>query len=208
MIAEPLRDGIRSVEKLNRMVQRLLEFSRSARGAYSFETVELDPLVQGCARSLRYQMVKNGIEVEVGPLPTVTGDRVQIEAVFGNLIDNAIKYMGDGDNKRIELGCQKDGDERIYFVRDSGVGMTADQVSKAFLPFQRFHGDAAPGDGIGLPHVRKIVERHNGRIWCESTVGVGSTFYFTLGKTAASSERVKSRLAETAERAAQARATG
>lgn len=208
LIAEPLRDGIRSVEKLNRMVQRLLEFSRSARGAFTFEKVELDQLVQGCARSLRYQMVKNGIEVEVGPLPTVTGDRVQIEAVFGNLIDNAIKYMGDGDNKRIELGCQKDGDERIYFVRDSGVGMTADQVSKAFLPFQRFHGDAAPGDGIGLPHVRKIVERHNGRIWCESAVGVGSTFYFTLGKTAASSERVKSRLAETAERAAQARATG
>lgn len=207
LIAEPLRDGIRSVEKLNRMVQRLLEFSRSARGTYSFEEVDLGPLAQGVVRSLRYQITKNNIEVEIGPLPSITGDQVQVEAVFGNLVDNAIKYMGEGDGKRIEIGCLKDGDERVYFVKDTGVGMTQDQVGKAFLPFQRFHGDAAPGDGIGLPHVRKIVERHGGRIWCESSVDEGSTFFFTLGKTVIKHMRKKDGLARTAERVAGTRAS-
>ena len=116
-------------------------------------------------------------------LPSVTGDRVQLEALFGNLVDNAIKYMGKGEDRTIVVGCQP-GPEPIYFVRDSGVGMSPDEMSKAFLPFQRFHSDAAPGDGIGLPHVRKIVERHGGRIWCESEKGTGTTFYFTLGAPA------------------------
>jgi signal transduction histidine kinase len=207
LIAEPLRDGIRSVEKLNRMVQRLLEFSRSARGSYSFEKVELNQLAQGVVRSLRYQITKNEIEVDIAPLPSMVGDRVQIEAVFGNLVDNAIKYMGTPDQRCIAIGCRKDGDERVFFVRDTGVGMTADQVGKAFLPFQRFHSDAVPGDGIGLPHVRKIVERHGGRIWCESTVGEGSTFFFTLGKRVAKPARKKGRLARTAERVAANRAS-
>jgi signal transduction histidine kinase len=179
-IAEPMRDGIRSVEKLNRMVQRLLEYSRSARGAYAFERVDLEKLVRGVIRSLGYQLRKRAIDVQVGAIGAVTGDRVQLEALFGNLIDNAIKYMGEGASRTITIGVQN-GPEMAYFVRDTGIGMTADEVSKAFLPFQRFHRNAAPGDGIGLPHVRKIVERHGGRIWCESQKGVGTTFFFTLG---------------------------
>ena len=181
-IAEPLRDAIRSVEKLNRMVQRLLEFSRSARGTYAFEGIELGRLVQGVVRSLRYQITKKEIDIRVGLLPNMRGDRVQLEALFSNLVDNSIKYMGDGELKEIHIGCQGGGDEPVYYVRDTGVGMTAEQIPRAFLPFQRFHTDAAPGDGIGLPHVRKIVERHGGRIWCESEPGVGTTFFFTLGQ--------------------------
>jgi signal transduction histidine kinase len=81
----------------------------------------------------------------------------------------------------------------VYYVRDTGVGMTADQIPRAFLPFQRFHAEAAPGDGIGLPHVRKIVERHGGRIWCESEPGVGTTFFFTLGQHAQQNRIAESR---------------
>ncbi len=179
-VAEPLRDGIRSVEKLNRMVQRLLEYSRSARGAYSFEKIELESLVPGVIRSLGYQISKQEIEVVVGELPAVSGDRVQLEAVFGNLVDIAIKYMSEEGERSITVGCES-GEEPVYYVRDTGKGMAEDQVAKAFLPFQRFHTQAAPGDGIGLPHVRKIIERHGGRIWCESEKGVGTTFFFTLG---------------------------
>ncbi|RMD85027.1 MAG: sensor histidine kinase [Candidatus Dadabacteria bacterium] len=181
-VAEPLRDSIRSVEKLNRMVQRLLEFSRAARATYSFEKVDLDRVVRGVVRSLGYQIKKNDIRVEIGKLPIVTADREQLEAVFGNLVDNAIKYMGDGPTRTIAIGCLE-GPEPVFYVRDTGIGMTPEEVSKAFLPFQRFRRDAAPGDGIGLSHVRKIIERHGGRIWCESERGVGTTFYFTLGTT-------------------------
>ncbi len=85
--------------------------------------------------------------------------------------------------RRIEIGCE-DGEEPVYFVRDTGIGMTPDEVARAFIPFQRFNPDAAPGDGIGLPHVLKIIERHGGRIWCESEKGAGTTFYFTLGSPA------------------------
>ncbi len=183
-IAEPLRDGIRSVEKLNRMVQRLLDFSRAARSTYSFEKVDLSKVVQGVFRSLGYQIKRNDIRTEVGDLPMVTADREQLEAVFGNLIDNSIKYMGDGPTRSIAIGCQP-GAEPIFFVRDTGVGMTPQEVAKVFLPFQRFRRDAAPGDGIGLSHVRKIIERHGGRVWCESERGIGTTFYFTLGSTVA-----------------------
>lgn len=179
-VAEPLRDGIRSVEKLNRMVQRLLEYSRAARGAYSYEKVELTKLVSGVIRSLGYQIKKQDIEVTVGELPAISGDRVQLEAVFGNLVDNAIKYMRADGDRRIDVGVD-DGAEPVYFVRDTGVGMSLDEVAKAFLPFQRFNSQAAPGDGIGLPHVRKIIERHGGRIWCDSVKGEGTTFFFTFG---------------------------
>ena len=189
-IAEPLRDAIRSVEKLNRMVQRLMEFSRSARGTYAFESIELGRLVQGVVRSLRYQITKKEIDIRVGLMPNVRGDRVQLEALFSNLVDNAIKYMGEGELKEIHIGCQGGSEDPVYFVRDTGVGMTADQIPRAFLPFQRFHTDAAPGDGIGLPHVRKIVERHGGRIWCESAPGAGTTFFFTLGQQQAQQNRI------------------
>ena len=89
--------------------------------------------------------------------------------------------MSEEGERRITVGCES-GEEPVYFVRDTGKGMAEDQVMKAFLPFQRFHTQAAPGDGIGLPHVRKIIERHGGRIWCESEKGVGTTFFFTLGQ--------------------------
>lgn len=192
-IAEPLRDAIRSVEKLNRMVQRLLEFSRSARGTYAFETIELGKLVHGVVRSLRYQITKKEIETRIGLLPSVRGDRVQLEALFSNLVDNAIKYMGDGETREIHIGCQPEGSDMVYYVRDTGIGMSSEQLPRAFLPFQRFHTDAAPGDGIGLPHVRKIVERHGGRIWCESEPGIGTTFFFTLGNQAAPNRIAESR---------------
>jgi signal transduction histidine kinase len=181
LIEKPLEDGIRSVEKLNRMVQRLLDFSRVARLDYQFEEVDLRALVDVVFSSLRFQLEEKGIEIEILDLPWVLGDRVQLEAVFGNLVDNAIKYMGGGDRRRIAVGSVEKGKERIFFVRDTGIGMTPDQVAKAFLPFRRFHADAAPGEGIGLSYVRKIVERHGGRIWCESEQGVGTTFCFTIG---------------------------
>lgn len=185
LIEKPLENGIRSVEKLNRMVQRLLDFSRVARLDYQFEDLDLHSLVEGVVASLRFQLDDRGIEAVLEDLPVALGDRVQMEAVFGNLVDNAIKYMGDEGSKRIAIGSfEKDG-ARVYFVRDTGIGMTQEQVAKAFLPFRRFHADAAPGDGIGLSYVRKIVERHGGHIWCESSPGLGTTFLFRLGSPVA-----------------------
>lgn len=184
-IAKPLEDGIRSVERLNGMVQRLLDFSRIARLDYNFEPLEMAGLVADVVESLGFQMRDKGIAVTVGPVPDTIGDRVQVEAVFRNLVDNAVKYMGDGERREIEIGSRREAGENVYFVRDTGMGMNAEQCIKAFLPFRRFRADAAPGEGIGLSYVRKIVERHGGRIWCESTEGSGTSFLFTLRSSAA-----------------------
>jgi signal transduction histidine kinase len=182
-VVKPLQDGIRSVERLNGMVQRLLDFSRIARLEYHFEPLPMGKLVGGVVDSLGFHMQEKGIVVTIDKLPDATGDPVQVEAVFRNLVDNAVKYMGDGKRRSIEIGSRLDGGETVYFVRDTGMGMTGEQCTKAFLPFRRFRIDAAPGEGIGLSYVRKIVERHNGRIWCESVEGEGTVFSFTLRAT-------------------------
>ena len=184
-IAKPLEDAIRSIERLNGMVQRLLDFSRVARLDYRFEPLDMTDLAGGIVDSLSFHAKARGVRVQVEDLADTTGDRVQIEAVFRNLVDNAIKYMGDGERREILVGSEQRGGEVVYFVRDTGVGMTPEQSGKAFLPFRRFRADAAPGEGIGLSYVRKVVERHGGRIWCESAEGEGTTFYFTLHPPAA-----------------------
>ncbi len=180
-IAEPINDGIRSVEKLNKMIQRLLDFSRSARISYKHEVVDMDKLADGVVRSLNYELGRRGITVEREELPPVYADEFQVEAVYGNLVDNAIKYMGDNGERRIVLGSLP-GESTVYFVKDTGIGMSKDEVAKVFLPFMRFKQGSAPGEGIGMAHVRKIIERHGGRVWCESEEGVGTTFFFTFGQ--------------------------
>jgi len=179
-IAKPLEDGIRSVEKLNRMVQRLLDFSRVARLDYHFEELDMDVLVHEIVASLGFQLREKEIDITIGALPATRGDRVQVESVVRNLVDNAIKYMGDGPVRRIEIDSTTDSGQTVWRVRDTGMGMTPEQSSKAFLPFKRFRVDAAPGEGIGLSYVRKIVEKHGGTIWCDSVEGEGTTFSFTL----------------------------
>lgn len=184
-IAKPLEDGVRSVERLNGMVQRLLDYSRVARMDYEFEDLDIDALVRGIVETLGFHAGEKGIDIRIGTLPAAVGDGVQVEAVFRNLVDNAIKYMGDGPRRVIEIDSRVEAGETVYFVRDSGMGMSAEQCGKAFLPFRRFRTDAAPGEGIGLSYVRKIIERHGGRIWCESVEGEGTTFSFTLGDKSA-----------------------
>jgi signal transduction histidine kinase len=179
-IAKPLEDGIRSVERLNGMVQRLLDFSRVARLEYQFEPLEVGKLAQGIVDSLGFHVREKGISITVGELPDAVGDRVQVESVFRNLVDNAVKYMGEGPRREIAIEGRRERGETVYSVRDTGMGMSPEQCSKAFLPFRRFRVDAAPGEGIGLSYVRKIVERHGGRIWCDSIEGEGTTFSFTL----------------------------
>jgi signal transduction histidine kinase len=179
-IAKPLEDGIRSVERLNGMVQRLLDYSRVARLDYEFEELDMNALVRGVVESLAFHAHARDIRMLIADLPPAVGDRVQVEAIFRNLVDNAIKYMGDGPERTIEIGSRSEGVDTVFYVRDTGMGMTLEQCGKAFLPFRRFRADAAPGEGIGLSYVRKIVERHGGRIWCESVEGEGTTFSFIL----------------------------
>jgi signal transduction histidine kinase len=112
-------------------------------------------------------------------LPKVTADPIQIVQLFQNLIGNAIKLHGE-EKPRIHISAKQKGKEWVFSFRDNGIGIPREHAKKIFEIFQRFHRDKYPGSGIGLAICKKIVERHGGRIWVESEIGKGSTFYFTI----------------------------
>jgi light-regulated signal transduction histidine kinase (bacteriophytochrome) len=112
---------------------------------------------------------------------TVNGDRRLLGVVMDNLIGNAWKFTRDKTGARIDFGVAEEKGERTFFVRDNGAGFDMDYVDKLFGAFQRLHReDEFEGTGIGLATVKRIIERHGGRIWAEGDPGKGATFYFTL----------------------------
>jgi len=114
-------------------------------------------------------------------LPTVAADPTQLTQLFQNLVGNAIKFRRDGVRPEIHVGCRHEGNARVLYVRDNGIGIDPEHHEKVFQIFQRLHGrDKFAGTGIGLAICKKIVEQHGGRIWIESRPGDGSTFCFTL----------------------------
>ncbi len=126
----------------------------------------------------------------IGDLPPAWGDPTAIEQMFANLLGNALNYLDPARPGVVEVGSVSSAAERgavnvtedrhTYYVKDNGLGISPEHLSKVFLAFQRLHPSAAAGEGIGLPLVRRMVERHGGRIWVESVVGQGSTFFLSL----------------------------
>jgi chemotaxis family two-component system sensor kinase Cph1 len=113
-------------------------------------------------------------------LPTVMADDLQLGQLFQNLIGNAIKFHGE-EPPRVHVSARPGGNGWIFSVRDNGIGIAPEYAERIFIIFQRFHSrEEYPGTGIGLAVCKKIVERHGGRIWVESELGKGATFYFTL----------------------------
>jgi signal transduction histidine kinase len=118
--------------------------------------------------------------VTVDALPGALGDVTAIGQVFSNLISNALKYQQPGRPGRIGIGGKYEDGVAHYWVRDNGVGIPASAEQRLFQVFQRFHPDLAPGEGMGLAIVKRIVERHGGKVWAEGEEGVGTTFNVTL----------------------------
>ena len=141
-------------------------------------------------KTARLQEVSNQYAFEVSTVATKADIKAAIEQIFSNLVGNALNYLDPARSGRIEIGALEpepvDETEpralrtRTYYVRDNGLGIPAAYMSKVFRAFQRLHGDVANGDGVGLAVVRRMVERHGGRIWVESAEGAGSTFFVVL----------------------------
>ncbi len=176
-IEESLRFVHSSSAKMDALISALLDISRIASRDLDRTHVDLDALMQRVADSFEFILQGRGIKLHVGKLPPARVDAVRIEQVFSNLVDNAIKYIGDG--REISVGAVG-GPLARYFVRDSGMGMTAGELKKVFRLFRRGRASDIPGEGIGLTLVRKVIERHGGRIWVESREGQGTTVWFTL----------------------------
>ncbi len=173
----------RRAEHMGKLISDILHFSSIKVDPSSFEPIDLKELLEEVRESMGSLL--DGVQFIVDPdLPTVLGIRSRVEEIFSNLIQNAIKF-NDKPVPRIEIGCKGlDGGHYIIYVKDNGIGIKEDYYDKIFQIFQKLD-PKAEGTGAGLAICRRIVEEHGGRIWVESQVGEGSTFYFTLPKAPA-----------------------
>ncbi|MEO5887998.1 MAG: GAF domain-containing protein [Anaerolineales bacterium] len=170
-----------AVYKMQRLLNELLELSRIGRMMNLPENIPFDELVREALDIVQGQLEERGVTVQIQPnLPVISGDRPRLIEVIQNLLDNAVKYMGDQKEPRIKIGQQSEIDGTpILYVKDNGIGIPSEHHDRIFGLFNKLDPNAG-GTGIGLAIVKRIVEVHGGRVWVESEVGMGSTFCFTL----------------------------
>jgi signal transduction histidine kinase len=169
-----------SVTRMDRLTTALLELSRAGRRELHMEELDAGAVVQETVSGLAHQIESRNIALEIGPLPRITSDRAAVEQIFGNLLDNAIKYLDPERPGRIGVSAEETADATVFRVRDNGRGIAEHDMDKVFAPFRRAGVQDVPGEGMGLAFVKALLHRLGGRIGCESEPGVGTTFSFTL----------------------------
>ena len=168
--------------KMDKLIGAVLKISREGRRIFQPEPLDMDQLVQAIADAQRHQAEAGGATVKIGPLPRITADRLAVEQVFANLLDNSIKYLNQNRPGLIEVtGVELDG--RVRFdVRDNGRGISPQDHNRIFELFRRSGAQDRPGEGIGLAHVKSLVSSLSGRIEVISSPEAGATFSVTLPK--------------------------
>ncbi|MBI3374421.1 MAG: PAS domain S-box protein [Betaproteobacteria bacterium] len=167
---------------MGELIEGLLEFARLSRQEIERKPVRTAEIARMALANFESVIAKHRAVVTVGELPDCRADPVLLRQVFENLLANALKYSALSSPPRIEIGASEEEGRTVYFVRDNGVGFDMQYAGKLFGVFQRLHApEKFEGTGIGLALVRKIIERHGGRVWAESVPGKGATFRFTLG---------------------------
>ena len=167
--------------RMSALIDDLLGFSRMGRQEMRLSPVDLNATVREVRDELMHEYQARQVEWRLGELPTVLGDAGLLKLVFTNLLANALKYSRKREHSRIALSAHAEGGEAIIEVRDNGVGFDSRFTDKLFGVFQRLHrSEEFEGTGIGLANVRRIVGRHGGRVWAESELGSGASFFVAL----------------------------
>ncbi len=169
-----------SVKRMDGLISVILKLSRVGRQTLAPERLQVQEMVTNIVNSLTHQIESRNTRVRIGDLAEITTDRTALEQIFGNLLDNAIKYLEPGRPGEIAISAEEHGDEIIFHVRDNGRGMAAEDIPKAFEIFRRVGRQDTPGEGMGLAYVKTLVRLLGGRIWCESTPDEGAVFSFAL----------------------------
>jgi len=174
-----------AASRMGRLIDDLLSFSRMGRTALTRQHVNLADVVDDARREVSAGATGREIVWTIAPLPEVEGDAAMLRLAMVNLLSNAVKYTGTRAPARIEVGTDgHQNGEVTVFVRDNGVGFDMQYAHKLFGVFQRLHrSDEFDGTGIGLANVRRIIHRHQGRVWAEAALDRGATFYFSLPLT-------------------------
>jgi signal transduction histidine kinase len=172
-----------AVRRMDMLLSDLLTYSQHLGAvAATLQNVSAEAVIAGVLMNLHASIKDTGAKVTHDPLPEVSSDFAQLSQVFQNLVSNAIKYRRSGVTPEVHISAREETGDWLFSVRDNGSGIDAAYTEQVFGIFKRLHGREYPGTGMGLAICKKIVERHGGRIWVESTPGEGSTFFFTIPK--------------------------
>ena len=172
-----------NAKRMDHLINDLLAFSRLGQQQIRKSIIDLSVLAKQVFQQLLIQAPERDLQLTVNDLPPALGDPNLINQVMVNLLANAVKYTRTGKTAVIEVGGRTEGSETVYYVKDNGIGFDERYAHKIFGTFERLHSaDEYEGTGIGLAIVKRIIERHGGRVWAEGKVNEGATFYFALPK--------------------------
>jgi PAS domain S-box-containing protein len=183
-LAEDLPEALEfinsSISRLDNLINAILDLSRLERRELCYEPLNMNLLVNETLKSLSYQLSMANAKVSVGKLPECVADRLAMEQIMTNLLGNAMKFRDLIRPQQVSITGHKFPHETMFIVRDYGRGVESAYLSQIFQIFNRGSSQDVQGEGMGLAYVRALVRRHGGRIWCESQLGRGSTFTFTI----------------------------
>lgn len=171
----------REAQRMGAMIDALLDFSRQGRGEMRVTETDMNALVREVFDALKDRAADRKVQVRLGELPAARGDSALLRHVWFNLLDNALKYTRHRPCAEVWISGVRQGSENLYSIRDNGAGFDMKYAGKLFGVFQRLHRrEEFEGSGVGLALVRRIIQRHGGRVGAQAQLERGATFYFTL----------------------------
>lgn len=169
-----------SISKMDALLSGLLKISRLGRRELKRERLDMNRLMSAISNTISYQLNEAGTSLEISELPSCSGDENQINNLFSNIIENALKYLNPERPGIIRISGRTEEGRSIYSVEDNGIGILPEHQDKIFEIFYQLKPKKSTGDGLGLSIVKKILEKHSGNIWLESEIGKGTKFYVSL----------------------------